>query len=94
MRFSLAPLALAMAVTPSLALSSEPLVVTTAGRTAQSLKQTTAAVTVLTRADLERIQATSVPEALQRVPGVQISPAAAPAVPPAFFCAVPAANKR
>lgn len=74
MRFSLAPLALAMAITPSLALSSEPLVVTTAGRTAQSLKQTTAAVTVLTRADLERIQATSVPEALQRVPGVQISP--------------------
>ncbi len=54
----------------------EPLmeeVVVTASRTAQSVDDTLAAVSVITRQDLEKGQFTSVPEALATVPGLQIS---------------------
>lgn len=46
--------------------------ITTAARKAQSLHDTPAAVFVVTRDDIERSGAASVPEALQMVPGVQV----------------------
>ncbi|ADH86249.1 TonB-dependent receptor domain-containing protein [Desulfurivibrio alkaliphilus] len=48
-------------------------VVVTASRTAQSVDDTLAAVTVISRQDLERGQFSSLPEALATVPGLQIS---------------------
>jgi len=45
----------------------------TSARQAEPRAQATAANTVFTRADIERLQARSVPELLRRVPGVQVS---------------------
>ena len=47
-------------------------VVVTASRTAQTVDQALAPVTVITRGDIERSQASSVTELLSRTPGVQI----------------------
>ena len=46
--------------------------VITANRTAEDRKDATAAVTVFTRADIDRLQPTNVADLLSRVPGVQI----------------------
>ncbi len=66
---SLCPVALAAAETP------EPLnpVVVTATRTAQTVDETLTAVTVITRADLERAQAQTLQDALRSVPGVALA---------------------
>lgn len=53
------------------ALELQPLVVTS-GRHAEPIQQATAATTVFTRKDIERLQVRSVPELLNRVPGVSI----------------------
>lgn len=47
-------------------------VVVTASRTAQTVDQALAPVTVITRDEIERSQASSVPELLARTPGIQI----------------------
>ena len=54
------------------ATSADPVVVT-ATRTAQTVDETLASVTVITRQDIERQQATSVPDVLRGVPGVGIA---------------------
>lgn len=46
--------------------------VITANRTAEDRKDSTAAVTVFTRADIDRLQPTNVADLVNRVPGVQI----------------------
>lgn len=48
-------------------------VVVTASRTAQSVDEALAPVTVITREDIERSQATSVPELLSKTPGMQLA---------------------
>ncbi|WP_062261355.1 TonB-dependent receptor domain-containing protein [Endozoicomonas arenosclerae] len=48
-------------------------VVVTASRTAQSVDEALAAVTVITREDIERSQATSVTELLSKTPGMQVA---------------------
>ncbi len=53
-------------------LKLEPLVVTS-GRHAEPIAQTSAATTVFTRQDIERLQIRSVAELLERVPGVSVS---------------------
>jgi outer membrane receptor for ferrienterochelin and colicin len=72
----LSPLALAIAVLPGLSLAAEPYVaeplVITSGRLAEPQAQATAATTVFERADIERLQVSSVPDLLSRVPGVSI----------------------
>ncbi|WP_457788045.1 TonB-dependent receptor domain-containing protein [Pseudomonas sp. PL-6] len=72
----LSPLALAIAVLPGLALAAEPYaaepLVITSGRLAEPQAQATAATTVFERADIERLQVSSVPDLLSRVPGVSI----------------------
>lgn len=78
----LSPLALAVALAPSLALAAEPgdfdqqlkmpALVVTSGRQAESRQQATALTTVFTRADIERLQPSSVTDLLRRVPGVQV----------------------
>ena len=72
----LSRLALAIAVLPGFALAAEPYtaepLVITSGRQAEPLRQATAATTVFERADIERLQASSVPDLLSRVPGVSI----------------------
>ncbi|NMZ70771.1 TonB-dependent receptor domain-containing protein [Pseudomonas peli] len=69
-------LALVVALMPLAAhadpLELQPLVVTS-GRHAEPVQQTTAATTVFTRKDIERLQVRSVAELLERVPGVSIS---------------------
>lgn len=71
----LSRLALAVALLPLTAhadpLEVQPLVVTS-GRHAEPIKQATAATTVFTRKDIERLQVRSVPELLNRVPGISI----------------------
>lgn len=52
-----------------------PSMLITSARQAEARDQATAASTVFTRADIERLQARSVPELLRRVPGVQVSSA-------------------
>lgn len=49
-----------------------PEMVITSGRTAEPLDQATAAATVFTRADIERLQPSSINQLLSRVPGVQV----------------------
>ena len=49
-----------------------PEMVITSGRTAEPLNQATAAATVFTRADIERLQPASINQLLSRVPGVQV----------------------
>jgi vitamin B12 transporter len=72
----LSRLALVVALMPLAAhadpLELQPLVVTS-GRHAEPVQQTTAATTVFTRKDIERLQVRSVAELLERVPGVSIS---------------------
>lgn len=72
----LSRLALAVALIPLAAhanpLELQPLVVTS-GRHAEPVQQTTAATTVFTRKDIERLQVRSVAELLERLPGVSIS---------------------
>ncbi|MFY1020639.1 TonB-dependent receptor domain-containing protein [Ectopseudomonas khazarica] len=69
-------LALAIAVLPGLSLASEPYVaeplVITSGRMPEPQAQATAATTVFERDDIERLQVSSVPDLLSRVPGVSI----------------------
>lgn len=76
MHHSVLPAALLCAL-PSLALAADPLPMPsqliTASRTAQSLDRSLAAVTLIERADIERLQASSLPELLQRVPGVTLA---------------------
>jgi vitamin B12 transporter len=48
-------------------------VVVTASRSAESVDETLAAVTIITRRDIEQNQYRSVPEALSQVPGLQLS---------------------
>ncbi len=48
-------------------------VVVTASRTAQTIDETLAPVTVINRKEIEQSQASSVPELLKRVPGMQIA---------------------
>ncbi|MFG3692055.1 TonB-dependent receptor domain-containing protein [Stutzerimonas stutzeri] len=52
-----------------------PNMLITSARQAEPRAQATAANTVFTRADIERLQARSLPELLRRVPGVQVSSA-------------------
>lgn len=72
----LSRLALAIAVMPGLALAAEPYttepLVVTSGRLAEPQAQATAATTVFERDDIERLQASSVSELLERVPGLSI----------------------
>ncbi|WOG26697.1 TonB-dependent receptor domain-containing protein [Endozoicomonas sp. 8E] len=53
-------------------------VVVTASRTAQSVDEALAPVTVITREEIERSQATSVPELLSKTPGMQIEQSGGP----------------
>lgn len=77
----LSRLALAVALLPGVqvfAADAEqelPSMLITSARQAEPRAQATAASTVFTRADIERLQASSVPELLRRVPGVQVSSA-------------------
>jgi len=57
---------------PAAPLELQPLVVTS-GRHAEPAQQATAATTVFTRKDIERLQVRSVSELLERVPGVSVS---------------------
>jgi len=77
----LSRLALAVALLPGVqvfAADAEqelPSMLITSARQAEARDQATAASTVFTRADIERLLARSVPELLRRVPGVQVSSA-------------------
>jgi vitamin B12 transporter len=75
------PLALAIALAPGLSLADTPSrddalklsdTLITANREVESRTATTVASTVFTRADIERLQPTSVLDLLQRAPGVQV----------------------
>ncbi|WP_425913235.1 TonB-dependent receptor domain-containing protein [Pseudomonas sp. GWSMS-1] len=72
----LSRLALAVVLAPLTAhanpLQLQPLVVTS-GRYAEPIQQATAATTVFTRKDIERLQVRSAAELLERVPGVSVS---------------------
>lgn len=78
---NLSRIALAVALLPGVsAFAAEiehelPNMLITSARQAEPRAQATAANTLFTRADIERLQARSVPELLRRVPGVQISSA-------------------
>lgn len=75
----LSRLALAVALLPATGFAAEPetyddalklpALVVTSGRQVEPQRQATAATTVFTRKDIERLQARSVPELLGRVPG-------------------------
>ncbi|MDP9941903.1 TonB-dependent receptor domain-containing protein [Ectopseudomonas alcaliphila] len=73
---TLSRLALAISFMPAALLAAEPYVseplVITSGRLAEPQAQTTAATTVFERADIERLQVSSVAELLERVPGLSI----------------------
>ncbi|AKX59017.1 TonB-dependent receptor domain-containing protein [Thiopseudomonas alkaliphila] len=76
-RLALAIAALPLAAAAESSLDYEqalklPNTVVTASRTAQDSKETTAAVTVFTRDDIERLQPVNVADLLSRVPGVQV----------------------
>ena len=64
-------------LTSSLAFANEPnppeTIIVTATRTAQAVAKTLSSVTVITREDIERLQAQSVQELLRGIPGVSIS---------------------
>lgn len=57
---------------PANSLELQPLIVTS-GRHAEPARQATAATTVFTRKDIERLQVRSVAELLERVPGVSVN---------------------
>ncbi len=63
---------LLLATTPVQAVELEPVIVT-ASRTAQTVDETLAPVTVITRDDIERSQARSIQDLLRGVPGVSFS---------------------
>ncbi|TQV64108.1 MAG: TonB-dependent vitamin B12 receptor [Halothiobacillaceae bacterium] len=67
--------AIAAVIAPSFALAADQLdnVQVTATRTAQTVDEALAPVTVITRADIERTQAATVAEALRVVPGLFVS---------------------
>lgn len=73
----LSRLALAVTLLPGMQVFAAeqelPSMLITSARQAEPRAQATAANTVFTRADIERLQARSVPELLRRVPGVQVS---------------------
>lgn len=75
----LSRLALAVALLPGVQVFAAeqelPSMLITSARQAEPRAQATAANTVFTRADIERLQARSVPELLRRIPGVQVSSA-------------------
>lgn len=77
----LSRLALAVALLPGMQVFAAdtgqelPSMLITSARQAEPRAQATAANTVFTRVDIERLQARSVPELLRRVPGVQVSSA-------------------
>jgi len=70
-------LALPVLLLPLLAQAADdalklPETIVTSGRIAEPLDQATAAATVFTRADIERLQPSSINQLLSRVPGVQV----------------------
>lgn len=69
------PVTALLFVSPSLYAADSPAepIVVTATRTARTVDETLAAVTVITREDIERLQASSVEEVLRGVPGVSLS---------------------
>lgn len=80
----LSPIALAVALLPALDAFADtnvsnsyqlPNMLVTSARQAESRTQATAANTVFTRSDIERLQARSLPELLRRVPGVLVGSA-------------------
>lgn len=78
----LSRIALAVALAPSLALAAQPVsheqalklsdTLITANRTVEQRSESSAASTVFTRADIERLRPASVPHLLSQVPGVQM----------------------
>ena len=78
----LSRIALAVALTPSLALAAQPVsqeqalklsdTLITASRAVEQRSDSSAASTVFTRADIERLRPASVPQLLTQVPGVQV----------------------
>ena len=60
-------------------------VIVTASRTAQTVDQTLAPVSVITRKDIEQSLATSVPELLSTLPGVQMSTSGGPGALASLF---------
>ena len=78
----LSRIALAVALTPSLALAAQPVsqeqalklsdTLITANRAVEQRSDSSAASTVFTRADIERLRPASVPQLLTQVPGVQM----------------------
>lgn len=72
----LSRLALAISFMPAALLAAEPYasepLVITSGRQAEPQVQATAATTVFTRQDIERLQVSSVVELLERVPGLSV----------------------
>lgn len=84
-RFLAAAVAVAL---PSLAAAQEvslPPIVVTASRTAQTVDEALAAVTVVTREDIERLQPQTLLELLRLQPGVDITRAGAPGAPNSVF---------
>lgn len=72
--FGLLPSFLLLPLVSSLAQESVvPPVIVTAKRTAETADDSLASVSVITRQDIERLQARSVPDLLRGVPGIQIS---------------------
>ncbi len=69
------PVTALLFVSPSLYAADSPAepIVVTATRTARTADETLASVTVITREDIERLQATSVEEVLRSVPGVSLT---------------------
>jgi len=89
MRQVTAPAILLLAAIPSFATAQDGVVtdpvIVTATRTAETASETLASVTVVTRADLERRQARSVPDALRGIPGLAISNTGGPGKATSFF---------
>ncbi|MBQ1783585.1 MAG: TonB-dependent vitamin B12 receptor [Gammaproteobacteria bacterium] len=64
---------LALAVSPVQATDAVEHMVITANRTAQTVNDTLAPVTIIERADIERLQPANLPELLRGLPGINIS---------------------
>ena len=78
MKFQVVTAVAAGLLIPALSCTAEsgstlPPIVVTAGRVAQTAEETLASVTVITREDIERSQALSVPDLMRGVPGVSLS---------------------
>lgn len=63
-------------------------VIVTATRTAQTTDETLASVSVITRADIERLQARSMEDLLRGIPGLNIANSGGPGKQTSFFCVV------